>query len=225
MQSFTDKADELYCEAFNVEIPQEIPDCYEGLLKRQELFDQAKEMEAAAKDIREEFQLIAESGFPLPASTLLRKAIISVKKGKLMFSTEQLGRVVSFLMQHMPYILFRPTSETKDYVILVFWATSIDESACEIQRRAEIIKQEIAVDNFQLRFTTEKIPTARRFMSYMINNFVTMTVQSDEVCHLPPDEHKEFTAFQKLLKAQNILEKSNKRSCPSPEFMDCEPSI
>jgi len=57
MQSFTDKAaDDLFCEAFNVEIPKEIPDCYEGLLKRQELFDQAREMEAAAKDIRKEFQ-------------------------------------------------------------------------------------------------------------------------------------------------------------------------
>jgi len=122
-------------------------------------------MEAAAKDIRKEFQLIAESGFPLPASTLLKKAVISVKKGKLMFSTEPLGRVVSFLMQNMPYILFRPTSETKDYVILVFWETSTDESSCEIQRHVEIIKQEIAVDNFQLRFITEMIPAKRRFMS------------------------------------------------------------
>jgi len=73
-------------------------------MKGQEHFDQAKEREAAAKDIRKEFQVIAESDFPLPASTLLRKAIISIKKGKLIFSTEKPGRVVSFLMQTMPYI-------------------------------------------------------------------------------------------------------------------------
>ena len=222
MQSFTDKADELYCEAFNVKIENEIPSCYEGLLEQQEFLRQARQMESAARDIRKEFQLIADSGFPLPTSTLLRKAIISVKKGKLMFSTEQLGRVVTFLMQNMPYILFRPKSETKDYVILVFWATSVDESACEIQQRAEIVRQEVAVDNFQLRFKTEKIPTARRFISYMINNYITVNVQSDDVCHLPPDEHKEFASFQKLLKDQNVLEKPNKRKRLS-DSADCDP--
>jgi len=84
---------------------------------------------------------------------------------------------------------------------LVFWATSTDESLWEIQKRVEIVKQEIAVDNFQLRFIMEMIPAARRFMSYMINNFVTMTIQSDEVYHLPPYEHKEFAASRKLMKS------------------------
>jgi len=68
MQSFTDKADELYYEAFNVKIENEIP-TYEGLLEQHELFQQARQMEAAARDVRKEFQLIADSGFPLPAST------------------------------------------------------------------------------------------------------------------------------------------------------------
>jgi len=77
-------------------------------------------MEVAARDVRKEFQLIADFGFPLPASILLRKAIISVKKGRLMFSIEQLGRVVSFLMENMPYILFCFKLETKNYVVLVF---------------------------------------------------------------------------------------------------------
>jgi len=110
MQS--DKADELYCEAFNVKIENEIPTCYKGLSEQQELLQQARQMEVAARDVRKEFQLIADSVFPLPASTLLRKAIISVKKGWLMFSMEQLGRVVSFLMENMRYILFCPNSET-----------------------------------------------------------------------------------------------------------------
>jgi len=72
------------------------------------------------------------------------------------------------------------------------------------------VRQEVAVDNFQLRFKTEMIPSARRFISYMINCYVTMAVRIDDVCYLPFKKHKEFAGFQKLLKAQNVLTILNK---------------
>ena len=41
-----------------------------------------------------------------PAVTLLRKAVVSVKKNKKLFSPEQLMKVVTLLMGSLPYILF-----------------------------------------------------------------------------------------------------------------------
>ena len=89
-------------------------------------------------DICKQFHAIAESGFPVADSTLQRKAVVSVRKGKLDFSQQQLKQVVILLMGDLPYFLFRPKSITKVYVILLFWSTSLDDSACEVQRRADV---------------------------------------------------------------------------------------
>ena len=62
-------------------------------------------MDDCARDMRQQLQAIADSGFPLPTSTLLRKAVVSVKKGKFMFSPEQLSRVVQMIMEKKPYLL------------------------------------------------------------------------------------------------------------------------
>ena len=113
-------------------------------------------MESAARDIRTQFKKLTASGLTIPSSTLLRKAIISVKNKKFMFCIDQLSKVVNLLMGNLPHILFRPKSDTKKYVILLFWSTNMDDSECEIQKKFEIIKQEIAVDHFQLRCVVEK---------------------------------------------------------------------
>ena len=124
MQSFTNRADELYLEAENVKLPDYIPpltSCYETLYQQEELIEYSRAMENSARQIRHHFQVITDSGFPLRTSTLLRKAVVSVKKRNVMFSAEQLSHVVQMIMENKPYLLFRPKSNTKDYVILVFW--------------------------------------------------------------------------------------------------------
>ena len=67
-----------------------------------------------------------------PATTLLRKAMVNGKKDKTLISTEQPTKVVTLMMDYLPYILFRPKSETKDYLLLLFWATSQDYSNCTL---------------------------------------------------------------------------------------------
>ena len=178
MQSYTNRADELYLEAENVQIPDFIPpftSCYETLYKQEELIERARTMEDSVRQIRHQFLTIADSGFPLPNSTLLRKAVVSVKKGKFIFSTEQLSRVVQMIMENKPYLLFRPKSDTKDYVILVFWSTNFDDKLCSIQENAEVIKKEVLADGYQLRFKVENIPLPRRFTLYMLNNYITLS--------------------------------------------------
>ena len=147
-------------------------------------------MESAARDIRKKLQEIAASELPIPSSSLLRKAIISVKRGKVMFSMDQLVQVVDVMMGNLPYLLFRPKSETKEYVILLFWSTNMDDAACEVQKNVEIIKREIAVDQFQLRCVVENVPAARRQFFYLLNNYTFLKVQKDHICHLPTDNHE-----------------------------------
>ena len=91
-------------------------------------------------------------------------------------------------MEKMPYLPFRPKAE-KDYVILIFWATSIDDIDCKIQKKAEIVKQEVAVDGYQLRFKVENLSSPRRCFLYLLNNYISLAIQNDETCHLPPLDH------------------------------------
>ena len=76
MQSYTNKADELYLEAENLKIPDYISpftSCYETLYQQEGLIERARTMEDSARQIRHQFQTIADSEFLLPTSTLLRR--------------------------------------------------------------------------------------------------------------------------------------------------------
>ena len=147
-------------------------------------------------DFAKQFQDIGPTS--QPAVTLLRKAVVSVKKDKKLFSPEQLTNVVTLLMGSLPYILFRPKSETKDYVLLLFWATSQNDSYCALQKSVQNIKQEILSDGFQLRFTVENVTAPRRQVFYLAQNCLCLKTQNDDICHLPPDSHKQLVNFLKL---------------------------
>ena len=75
----------------------------------------------------------------------------------------------------------------------------MDDAACEVQKNMEIIKREVAVDQFKLRCVVENVPTARHQFLYLLNNYIFLKVQKDDVCHLPPDNHKQLETFVKLL--------------------------
>ena len=82
METCTSQADNLYQEANKIEYPDYIPpytSCYKSLPEFEEIITKARKMESAARDIRKKFQEIAASGLPIPSSSLLRKAIISIK--------------------------------------------------------------------------------------------------------------------------------------------------
>ena len=141
------------------------------------MIEEARRMEKAARDIRKQFHEIANSGFLLPDSTFLRKAIVSVKRGKLSFSHEQLKQVVFMLMGELPYHLFRPKSDTKNYIILIFWSTSVEESGCKIQKKAKVFQEEVAAE-YQLRFKVENAPAPKRQIQYLINNYKLVHAQN-----------------------------------------------
>ena len=112
---------------------------------------------------------------------------------------DQLVQVVDAIMGNLPYILFRPKSETKEYVVLLFWSTNMDDAACEVEKNKEIINREIAVDQFQLRCVVKNVPTSRRQFLYLLNNYTFLKVQKDNVCFLPPDNLEQLETFVKFL--------------------------
>ena len=116
-----------------------------------------------------------------------------------MFSMNQLVQVVDVMMGNLSYILFRPKSETEEYVVLLFWSTNIDNAVCEVQKSIEIIKQETAVDQFQLRCVVENVSAAKDQFLYLVNNYVCLKVQKDDVCHMPPDNNEQLETFVQLL--------------------------
>ena len=107
-------------------------------------------MESGTRDIQKKSHEIAMFGLPTLSLLLLRKEIITTKIGKVMFLMDQLVQVAAVLMRNLFYILFCPKLEMKEYVVLLFWSTNMDDSACEVQKNIKIIKQDIAVNQFQL---------------------------------------------------------------------------
>ena len=128
-------------------------------------------------DICKQFHAIAESGFPVADSTLQRKAVVSVQKGKLVFSQQQLKQAVIILMGDLPYFLFRPKSITK----------------------VDVYQQEIAAE-YQLRFKTKYVAGPTRQFRYLMNNYELMHSQNDEICHLPPLDHEFLETFFAIVK-------------------------
>ena len=149
--SFTNQADELHRQANEIKHPSSYKSCYETMMEKQQLLSKAREMESAARDIQTQMKEIAASGLTIPSSTLLRKAIISVKNGKVMFCIEQLSKVVNLFMGNLPHILFRPKSDTKEYVILLFWSINMDNSECKIQKK---------IRNYQARNRCRSLSTS-----------------------------------------------------------------
>ena len=82
------------------------------------------------------------------------------------------------LMGDLPYFLFRPKSTTNDCVFLLFWSTSLDDSASEVRRKADVYQQEIAAE-YQLQFKTEYDATPTCQFRYLMNNYELMHSQNE----------------------------------------------
>ena len=84
-------------------------------------------------------------------------------------------------------------------MLLLFWATSQDDSNCTLQKSVQNIKQEILSDGFQLRFTVENVTAPRRQVFYLAQNCLCLKTQNDDICHLLSDNHEQLVNFLNLL--------------------------
>ena len=201
MQSYTNQADLLYREAEEINFNQELSSPYnfycEPIMQQQLLYSEAREMENAARNIRRQFQEIASSETSTPSYTLLRKGVVSVRNGSCMFSVEQLSKVVDAVLGGFPYITFRPKSKTQHYVVVLFWATHTEDVNCQVQKKINVVKREIAVDGYDLRFLVESV--LHRQIYYLVKNYDCLCVQSDFAASLSTDSLKELTSCQEMI--------------------------
>ena len=84
-------------------------------------------------------------------------------------------------------------------MLLLFRATSQDDSNCALQKNIQNTKQEILSDGFQLRFTVENVTAPRGQVSYLGHNCLCLKTQNDDICHLPPDNCEQLVNFLNLL--------------------------
>ena len=67
---------------------------------------EARELQGTAQSIGEKFKEIVE-GFDVPTETLLKKSIVSVRKGKISFSIKQLLKACEALFEDTPDAVFK----------------------------------------------------------------------------------------------------------------------
>ena len=86
-------------------------------------------------------------------------------------------------------------------MVLLFWATHVDDKACQVQKKAEMLKQEIFVDKCQSHFKVENLPNPQRRVASVVYDFLRLKKQNDDACRLSPDKYQELDSILNLLKA------------------------
>ena len=160
MKSYTKKSDELEKYAENICHPTEtIPysSCYESLKEEETLRCEAKEPQNTAQSIPEKFKEIVEEDLPVPNGTLLRKAIVSVRKGKITSSIEQLLKACEVLFEDTPYIVFKSPKESRPYVTVLFWACDPQEEKCSVFKDTDAIRKEVAEDREEINVDIDAV--------------------------------------------------------------------
>ena len=69
------------------------------------------------------------------------------------------------------------------------------------KKKAEMLKQNVLFDKFQMYFKIENTPKPQRQVACLVNNFLCLKKENDEACHLSPDEYQklEFIYFLFIL--------------------------
>jgi len=117
MDSYTKRSDELERQAEGIDHCQDVEplqSCYETLLEEQALTEEAKELrQEEARSIRKKFAAIISKDFALRTSTLLREAVISIRKEKLTFSWNHLIESCQIFFEN--FIHFKSPNETRHF--------------------------------------------------------------------------------------------------------------
>ena len=56
----------------------------------------------------------------------------------------------------------------------------------------------------------------------MLNNYITLAIQSNKECHLPPQDHMQLKSFLTLLEAHNITTLKKRKVSDTAILMDAE---
>jgi len=140
-----------------------------------------RRLQQKARNIREQYGVIIAECFAIPNSSLLRKAVISIRKGKLAFSWDQLHKACRVLFEETPYILFKSPKESRPYVTVLFWACDEVDIKCAVLSHLETVKKEttcLGLD-FEIDVTSVFAPT--RYLLYLLENSSDVSVENRQI--------------------------------------------
>ena len=98
---------------------------------------------------------------------MLRKGVLTVSRGKALFSTDQLIQLCEHMFEDLPFVAFKGPADARSYVVVIFSANCQYGDVCEVKTRLEIFKKEVAVDNFLIRFKVESIFSPEKYFQHL----------------------------------------------------------
>ena len=136
------------------------------MLKQSELLGRARKHQEEARKIQKIFKDIAKEGNSIPSDGgVLRKGVLTVSRGKALFSTDQLIQVCEHMFEELPFVAFKGPADARPYVVVVFSPNC--QYVRKVKTRLEIFKKEVAVDKFVIRFKVESIFTPEKYFQHL----------------------------------------------------------
>ena len=126
-ETHTSIADDYEEKAKNVDVTTTHPhsSCYDGLMEQTELLRRARKHQEEARKIRKIFLDIDKEGKSILADgEMLRKGVLTVSRGKALFSTDQLIQVCKHMFEDLPFVAFKGPADMRPYVVVIFSAVN-----------------------------------------------------------------------------------------------------
>ena len=213
-ETHTSIADEYEERAKEVDVTTTYPysSCYDGLMEQTELLGRARKHQEEARKIRKIFLDIDKEGKSIPADgEMLRKGVLTVSRGKALFSTNQLIQVCEHMFEGLPFVVFKGPTDARSYVVVIFSSDCQYGDGCEVKTRLEIFKKEAAVENFLIRFKEEAIFSPEKYFQHLQDRSSGFIIRNEN-CGIS----KELAALVKTLKEVKHTAGKKKRSSSLP---------
>ena len=139
-------------EQKNVDVTTTHPysSCYDGLTEQTELLRRARKHQEEARKMQKIFLDIDKEGKSIPSDNeMLRKGVLTVSRGKALFSTDQLIQVCEHMFEDLPFVAFKGPADARPYVVVIFPANCQYGDVCKVKTRLEIFKKEGLYHSFR----------------------------------------------------------------------------
>ena len=174
-------------------------------------------MQMMARAIREKFADIVSSRFCIPSECPnMRKAIVTIRKGKVSFFSEQLLRSIKLLLEDVSYIAFKSPKCLLPYVTVLFWVKEENDENCDVMKQVETMRREVAVDGLQIKFDVDPVLAPTRYVLYLFEKSSGFQFSKAGIS----EKEKQFNAILNLIldpQRRKIQQIPGKRPCRSDQ--------
>ena len=187
--------------------------CYDGLMEQTELLNCTRVHQEEARKIQKIFKDIAKKGNSMSSDgEMLGKGVLTVSRGKALFSTDQLIQVCEHMFDELPFVVFKGPADACSYVVVIFSPNCQYDDVCEVKTRVEIFKREATVENFLIRFKVESIFSPEKYFQHLQDRSFGFVIRNENC-----GTRKELAALVKNLKEMKHTARKKKQSSSVPK--------